>query len=103
MLDTHNGQTHLAICGRRVLVKQHWHLLRRRRRARPNAQRADVHCDRLLRADGDCQAAIIIDGKTADVTCSVVSLVAFLAYVRICGAHSGDGRTVDDVAVRPAW
>jgi hypothetical protein len=65
---------HLAHCSRRVLVEKHRHLLRRQRRARPDTQRANVHCDCLAWANGDDQTAITTDRKP---TTDSVLLVRF--------------------------
>lgn len=60
---------HLAIIGRRALIEHHRHLLRRLRCARPDAELANVHRDCLPWSNGDYQAAITTDSKTARATC----------------------------------
>jgi hypothetical protein len=76
---------HLAHCSRRVLVEKHRHLLRRQRRARPDTQRANVHCDCLAWANGDDQTAITTDRKPT--TDSVLLVRFFFLYWALLRTH----------------
>ncbi len=100
------GDDYLSESGRRVLVKQHRNQLRRLRFAPPVAQRARVYCDRLVRANGDGQAAIRANRKTASklkVSHSANRQEEWKRNVRDPGARAfGGRRAVDDIAVRPA-